>query len=217
MSQVSLDCRITVDTILGIHRLLAEDTRLSRFAGQVREVQNWIGGSAYNPCAAVYVPPPPSEVPRLLEDLAAFCNDDSLPAIAQAAVAHAQFETIHPFVDGNGRVGRALIHAVLRRRGIAPWVVPPLSLILATLTEDYIAGLTSYRYEGDPSSPDALRGLNGWIAFYAGCCSRSVADADRFEECVAAIQRGWRESIGMVRHNSTTDPWVRRSTTSRSQ
>jgi Fic family protein len=71
-------------------------------------------------------------VPALLEDLCAFCNDDSLPAIAQAAIAHAQFETIHPFIDGNGRTGRALIHVILRRRGLAPVVVPPVSLVLAT-------------------------------------------------------------------------------------
>jgi len=71
-------------------------------------------------------------VPALLHDLVAFCNDDSLPAGAQAALAHAQFEMIHPFVDGNGRTGRALIHLVLRRRGLATRVIVPVSLILAT-------------------------------------------------------------------------------------
>ena len=81
---------------------------------------------------------------------AAFCNDDSLPAVVQAAVAHAQFETIHPFVDGNGRTSRALIHLILRRRGVASRMVPPVSLILATLSTDYITGLTAYRYAGDP-------------------------------------------------------------------
>ncbi|MDP2182051.1 MAG: Fic family protein [Actinomycetota bacterium] len=197
--------RITVETILGIHERLLANTDLARFAGQVRDVQNWIGGSAYNPCAAAYVPPPPSEVPALLADLAEFCNDDSLPAVAQAAVAHAQFETIHPFVDGNGRTGRALIHLILRRRGLAPRVVAPVSLVLATLAVDYMSALTTYRYDGEPTSADALRGLNRWIALFSGCCTRSVRDAGVFGQRVLAIQAEWRERLGAVRRGSSAD------------
>ena len=86
------------------------------------------------------MPPPPDAVARLLDDLLAFCNDGSLLALVQAAIAHAQFETIHPFVDGNGRTGRVLIHLVLRRRGLGLRVLPPVSLILATWSRDYVAG-----------------------------------------------------------------------------
>jgi Fic family protein len=68
-----------------------------------------------------------------VDDLCQFCNDDALPAVAQAAIAHSQFETIHPFMDGSGRTGRALIHLVLRRRGLATRVLPPISLVLAHL------------------------------------------------------------------------------------
>ena len=107
---------ITVDDILAVHRRLLERTRLEEHAGKLRTNQNWIGGSDYNPCSAAFVPPPREYVEPLLEDLCAFCNTDALPAVAQAAMAHAQFETIHPFVDGNGRTGRALIHVILRRR-----------------------------------------------------------------------------------------------------
>jgi Fic family protein len=95
-----------------------------------------------------YVPPPPETVAELIEDLCAFANTDDLPAVAQAAITHAQFETIHPFVDGNGRTGRAIIHLVLRRRGLALRVLPPVSLVLATLTKDYVGGLTASRYLG---------------------------------------------------------------------
>ena len=109
---------VTVDMLLETHRLLMAGGRLEEHGGHLRTVQNWIGGSGYNPCSAAFVPPPPEYVPYLLEDLCDFCNDDSLPALAQAALVHAQFETIHPFVDGNGRAGRALIHLVLRRRGL---------------------------------------------------------------------------------------------------
>lgn len=196
---------VTVDTIALIHRRLLEGTHLAQHAGQLRNVQNWIGGSDYNPCSAAYVPPPPEEVPRLLADLAAFCNDDGLPAVVQAAIAHAQFETIHPFVDGNGRTGRALIHLILRRRGLAPKVVPPVSLVLATLATDYIAGLTAFRHVGDPDSDAAMRGVNRWVALFAGCCTRAVADSTRYEARVRQIQDAWREKLGAVRRNSAAD------------
>jgi Fic family protein len=91
------------------------------------------------------VPPPPDRVPALLDDLVEFVNLDDLPAIAQAAIAHAQFETIHPFGDGNGRAGRCLIHVILGRRRVAPRFVPPVSVVLATNARQYIAGLTDFR------------------------------------------------------------------------
>jgi len=97
----------------------------------IRSEQNWIGGAASSPRDAEFVPPPPELVPDLLDDLCAFCNREDVPASVQAGIAHAQFETIHPFADGNGRVGRALIHVVLRRRALAPRYVPPVSLVLA--------------------------------------------------------------------------------------
>jgi len=196
---------ITVDTILRIHAALLANTPLEQHGGTVRIEQNWVGGSAYNPCSAAFVPPPPALVRGLLADLAEFCNTDSLPAVAQAAVAHAQFETIHPFIDGNGRAGRALIHLILRRRGIAPHVVPPISLILATLATDYVAGLTAFRYVGEPESPEAADGLNRWVALFAGCCTRAVSDAMIYEERIREIQRRWRDKVGTVRRNSTLD------------
>jgi len=119
------------------------------------------------PCSAAFVPPPPELVPGLIEDLCVICNDDSLPAVAQAALAHAQFETIHPFADGNGRTGRGLIHLVLRRRELATRVLPPISLILATWAKDYIDGLTATRYSGPASGEAAHAGLNRWIGTFA--------------------------------------------------
>ena len=144
---------ITVDHILEIHRRLLADTPLAAHAGVLRAEQNWIGGNRFNPCGAAFVPPPSEDVRGLLEDLCAFCNDDPLPAVAQAAVAHAQFETIHPFADGNGRTGRALIHVVLRRRGLAPRVLAPVSLILATWSREYVEALDATRHVGDPGAP----------------------------------------------------------------
>ena len=200
---------ISVEIVLEAHRRLLAGTRLEEHGGRIRTVQNWIGGSDYNPCAAAFVPPPHELVGELLSDLTAFCNDDSLPAVAQAAIAHAQFETIHPFVDGNGRAGRALIHLVLRRRGLAPRILPPVSLILATWPRDYVAGLTGTRYEGAPDSEEAHAGINRWIALFASACRRSAEDARRFEEQLRALQDSWRERLGSVRRGSAADLLVR--------
>ncbi|MGH7736925.1 MAG: Fic family protein [Candidatus Tyrphobacter sp.] len=196
---------ITIDVLLEIHRRLLAATHLSEHAGKVRTIQNWIGKSAYNPCGAAFVPPPPDRVEPLLEDLCAFCNEDQLPAVAQAAIAHAQFETIHPFVDGNGRVGRALIHLVLRRRGLAERALPPISLVLATRANDYIGGLIATRYEGPPDGKAAHDGLNRWVGRFASAAQRSVLDATTFEGRVDKLEESWRERLGTVRRGSAAD------------
>lgn len=201
---------ITVELLLEVHRRLVVETHLEPYAGQLRGVQNWIGGNSYNPCSAAYVPPPPEEVEKLFEDLCAFCNTDELPAVAQAAIAHAQFETIHPFVDGNGRTGRALIHLVLRERGLARHVLPPVSLVLATAARSYIDGLTRFRYIGSPNSRKATSGVNEWIAHFAGACTRCVSDANAFQAQATLLETQWRERLGRIRANSATDLLLRR-------
>jgi Fic family protein len=188
--------------ILKIHERLLRDTHLDRYAGKARQEQNWIGGSSHNPCSAAFIPPPPEYVPKLLEDICDFSSEDRLPALAQAAIAHAQFETIHPFVDGNGRVGRALIHTILKRRGVASRVVPPVSLVLATWSSDYIAALTATRCVGGPTDPAAVRGYNDWIALFANAVSRAVSDAETYEETVREIQGEWRRAVGKLRSDS---------------
>jgi Fic family protein len=196
---------ITVDHLLEAHHRLLAGTRLHEYGGMIREEQNWIGGSSFNPCAASYVPPPPEMVRDLMDDLCAFCNADDLPTVVQAAMAHAQFETIHPFIDGNGRIGRALIHLVLRRRGLAVRVLPPISLILATWSDDYVAGLTATRYRGRPTSDTAVAGTNQWVALFATACRRAIEDAETFEQRVSMLQGRWRERLGRVRAKSAAD------------
>ncbi|HEY8202714.1 MAG TPA: Fic family protein [Actinomycetota bacterium] len=196
---------ITVDGILECHRRLLGGSGLSEHAGRIRTVQNWIGGSSFNPCSAAYVPPPPGFLEDLLADLCAFANEETLPALAQAAIVHAQFETIHPFIDGNGRTGRVLIHAVLRRRGLAPRILPPVSLVLATWSDSYVGGLTATRYRGSPESAAAHDGLNRWIALFAAASRRAVDDAAAFEQRVGAIQAQWRRALGPVRAGSAVE------------
>jgi Fic family protein len=140
-----------------------------------------------------------------MADLCAFCTSEPLPAVAQAAIAHAQFETIHPFADGNGRTGRALIQLVLWRRGLATRVMPPISLVLATRAQDYVDGLTATRYRGPATGKDAQAALNLWVGRFAGACQRSVSDAASFEIRIQQIQSEWRTQLGRVRANSAAD------------
>jgi len=205
----AVDSEIRLDHLLETHRRLLAGSRLATSGGQIRDVQNWIGGSSYNPCSAVFVPPPPEMVRELLVDLCAFCNDEALPAVVQAALAHAQFETIHPFVDGNGRTGRALVHLILRRRGLAPRIVPPVSLVLATWSSDYVDALQDTRYRGAPDAPEARSGLDRWVGLFATACRRAVSDAEAFDARVRELEDSWRARVAPVRANSATDLLLR--------
>jgi Fic family protein len=138
--------RFNKEAILSAHKtLLIEDANETRFAGAFRQVQNWIGGSNHSPYLADYVPPPPELVHEYMDDLVSFLNRDDLPAVAQAAIGHAQFESIHPFTDGNGRIGRAIINAVFRRRGVSRRVVTPVAAALVANQSQYFRTLIDYR------------------------------------------------------------------------
>ena len=117
---------ISVEQIKAIHRPLIEPTGAS-FGGELRDEQVWVGGTAYSPHGALFVPPSPARVEGCLEDLVAFVGRDDVSPIAKAAVAHAQFETIHPFIDGNGRTGRVLLHRILRSEGVLTRTTLPVS------------------------------------------------------------------------------------------
>ncbi|MFD3705245.1 Fic family protein [Nocardia sp. NPDC058658] len=199
---VSRGQEITAEVLTDVHRRLMVGTNLVSHGGRYREQQNWIGGSSYNPRSAAYVPPPSGYVEELMADLIAFVNTDDLPAVAQAAIAHAQFETIHPFVDGNGRAGRVLIHLVLRRRGLSERVIAPVSLVLATATRSYIDGLTVFRHLGPPDTAAAMEGVNAWIGRFAAACTQAVADAAVFEARTSALLTRWRERVAPLRADS---------------
>ncbi|HEY6001564.1 MAG TPA: Fic family protein [Anaeromyxobacter sp.] len=184
--------------VLEIHRVLMLATTTPKIAGELRDRQNWIGGNAYNPGRADFVPPPPERVRDLMDDLVAFMNRTDLPPVVQAAIAHAQFETIHPFADGNGRVGRALIHVVLRRRGLAPRYVPPVSLVLAADAKAYVAGLTAFR-EDRPAD---------WILLFARAIERAAAKASELALRLAELQERWRERAGHPRRHSSAEALI---------
>ncbi len=184
VEEATAGAALAVENILAIHRALLERASPA-IAGLLRNGQNWVGGNDYNPCGADFVPPPAEEVPALLADLAAFCADESLPPLVQVALAHAQFETIHPFADGNGRTGRALVQVILRRRGLAPSYVPPISVILAASRETYVHGLTSFR-EG--------RELE-WIEAFAAAAAQAALLASDYLGEARRLQGRWREQL----------------------
>lgn len=196
---------LTPDLLLEAHALLMRGTRMESHAGSFRDRQNWIGGSEFNPCSAEFVPPPPAPVEDLVEDLCEFCLREDLPPVAQAAIAHARFETIHPFFDGNGRIGRAIIHAILRRRGLAPRFVPPISLVLATIPGEYVRGLTATRQVGRADSRKAREGENLWLGIFAAATTRAVNDARSYDARVGKVQEQWRRRLGRVRKSSAID------------
>ena len=185
MDAATADCPFTAADIADIHRRVMAHAPNRHIAGQVRTVQNWIGGNDYNPCGADFVPPPPEHVHSLLEDLTDAVNLEDLPPLVQAALVHAQFETIHPFEDGNGRTGRALVQVMLRRRGIAPAYVPPVSVILAAERDAYIAGLGEFRF-GDPVR---------WVATFAAAAARAATLAARYLDAVHDLQAEWRRLL----------------------
>jgi len=175
----------SVENIVDIHRMLMASAPNHHVAGVIRTEQNWIGGNNYNPCGADFVPPTPEDLSRLLADLCQVINEEDLPPVVQAGLVHAQFETIHPFHDGNGRTGRALIHVVLRRRGMTPQYVPPISIVLASSKDRYIEGLLNFR-EGD---------VAGWLTTFAAAATQSAKLANVYLGEVEFLQKEWREML----------------------
>jgi Fic family protein len=184
------DQRFTVESIEAIHREIAVVPPLDRIAGQIRDEPNWIGG--VDPSSAEYVGPPAKHVRPLLEDVCRFIERDDISPVAQAAIAHAQFETIHPFGDGNGRVGRCLIQAIFRRRGMAPSYVPPVSIVLGAKKDVYISGIEAFRTDA----------VDSWVAYFARATELAALQARVFSEEVEALQSDWRAVLAPISADS---------------
>lgn len=186
----------SVEAMARIHEALAIAPPLDRIAGQIREEASWIGGSS--PLDAEFVGPPYEDVRPLLEDLCEFMDRDDVGAIPQAAIAHAQFELIHPFGDGNGRVGRCLIQVILRRRGLTPRYAPPISLVLGANKDAYIAGIHEFR-QGK---------LDVWVDYFSAAVERASLQAKRFSAAVGELQERWREMVQPARADSAVFPLI---------
>lgn len=190
---------ITRSAILEAHRLLMAPDPHADGPGALRGVQNWIGGSDYSPIGALYIPPPPELVADLMDDLLAFAQRTDLPILAQAAIAHAQFESIHPFPDGNGRIGRALLSAILRYRGLTRRITVPLASAMLADTDDYFARLAAYR--------------TGAVEQFVGYVARGTLHAGEAAEesarRLAGLPDRWR-AIARPRANSADEALLAR-------
>ena len=181
---IALADRIDGDAILAMHAALVGSSDPD-IAGRWRDQQVWIGGGNLGPHGAAFVPPQHARVPAAIADLAAFIDRDDVPVLAHAALAHAQFETIHPFPDGNGRTGRALVHAQLRAKTLIRNVTVPVSAGLLTDVEGYFAALTSYR-QGDPIAI---------IEAFAAAALQAVANGRELIDDLRAIREDWQERV----------------------
>jgi Fic family protein len=141
---VSLSQNIDPQAIIQMHRALLEGSS-PEIVGSWRSEQVWIGGTSFSPHNADFVPPAHQRVPGAIEDLLKFANRVDINPVALIALAHAQFETIHPFEDGNGRTGRAIVQAMLRAANLTRNVTVPVSAGLLSNTETYFDALQKYR------------------------------------------------------------------------
>jgi Fic family protein len=162
---------ISVQLLCDAHRLLLDGARgAGKQPGELRRSQNWIGGT--RPGNALFVPPPPDRVAELLADMERFIHDTAtdLPPMVKVALIHAQFETIHPFLDGNGRIGRLLITALFEHWGM---LTEPLLYVSAYLKQhqaEYYRRLSAIRTDGDWES---------WVTFFLEGVASAAGDAEK--------------------------------------
>ena len=182
-------------TVEGIHewhrRLMGPTGRLpEEMVGAFRTAQSWIGGTS--PRTASFVPPPPGRIEDLMVDLVGFMNAEWVDPVTQAAVAHAQFETIHPYGDGNGRIGRILIGWILAHRtGVT--VPPPISVFIARDPGGYLAGLTRFR----------LGELDPWVEWLAAELQYSSEAAEGLMGRSEQLLQEWKRRTGDLRVDAT--------------
>ncbi len=187
------DTRLTHDDLHRWHRAVMEPEHTSRHTiGAYRTVQNWIGGRSDSPIGAEFVPPPPDLIPDLMNDLLRFTNERTLSPIIQAAIVHAQFETIHPYTDGNGRIGRALIYRILATRGAIRTTAPPISPVIVRDRHPYIAGLTAYR-DGQPST---------WIDTFVRILDEGCAYSLLLAAALTDLAQSWRERASDIKRSA---------------
>lgn len=151
--------------------------------GEFRRSQNWIGPAGCTLANASYVPPPPAELPSVLGAWEAFLHDRALPPLAHLALCHYQFEAIHPFLDGNGRIGRLLVTLLLVERGILPTPLLYLSAFFEATRQEYYARLLAVSERG--AWPE-------WLAYFLNGVARQAEDALSRAERINGLLAGWR-------------------------
>lgn len=181
---------ISKPALLALHGTLLGGSRPD-LAGKYRTGQAWIGGGAFSPHYAVFVPPVATRVRDDMHDWVAFTRRRDIPALAHAALAHAHFETIHPFGDGNGRTGRAIVQAMLGR-SVTLNAVAPLSVGIAANVRAYYDALNAYRH-GD---------IEPIVSVFVAAASQVGVLASQFAAELDAIQQEWAPALSRARSHS---------------
>ncbi|WP_228821474.1 Fic family protein [Nocardia cyriacigeorgica] len=181
---IELSGHLDETLVLAMHSALMSAVD-SESIGQWRTEQVWIGGDSYGPHGASFIPPHHDHVPTAMADLMSFIRRNDIPILAQAAIAHAHFETIHPFTDGNGRTGRALIHSMLRAKELTPNVTVPIAAGLLTDVNAYFSALTAYR-AGDPAPI---------VTAVAEASFAAIINARQLMSEITDIRQSWAERI----------------------
>ena len=183
---------LSVEMLHSWHALLMRNSNLDpELIGTLRPRIGWVGGSS--PLTAAYVPPPPCEIGDLIDDLIGFANERTdLDPISHTALLHAQFEAIHPYGDGNGRLGRVLISRALRRSGLTCRSTVPLSVAIARDTGGYLSGLHLFE-----------QGHTGrWIAWFAGVAKQAATITEQLTERTLRIIDTWNDRLSGLRADS---------------
>ncbi|QJU52660.1 Fic family protein [Herbiconiux sp. KACC 21604] len=188
---IALSDSLSAGAIAEMHRVLMGD-QMRHTPGEWRREAVWIGTRSNSPLGADFVAPQFERIPGLIDDVVEFSQRNDIPALVSTAVAHAQFETIHPFTDGNGRTGRALAQALLRHRGVTRNIAIPVSAGLLADVEGYHRALTAYR-NGD---------VTPIVLAFAEASLRAVANSRRLVADIDAITEGWRERLTVRRSSN---------------
>jgi Fic family protein len=185
---------LDVAQVIEIQRILLRDSA-ARLTGNFRDEQVWVGGDAYSPHGATHVAPHHELVPAAVDDLVRFANRQDLGALAHIAVTHAQFETIHPFPDGNGRTGRVVVQRMLRNAGLTRHTILPLSAGLLTDTGRYFESLNTYR----------TGAVEPIVSMFVDAAFSSLDNANRLAQDLVAVRNSWNEAVS-ARADSTVWP-----------
>ncbi len=195
LDQAESQTETSLADVLELHRVLLGNTSQAAIAGRLKMEQNWISDpSIRTPAEAFYVPPPPDLAPALMDDLLEYVSSSDHDPLLAACVAHAQFEAIHPFDDGNGRTGRALMHLMLRRRGATGRLPVPFSAALEARRRFYFMALNAHHiYVGESDHPDRSRALAGWLEMWCDAVEVACQAAEAVADAMGAVIARWED------------------------
>lgn len=183
--------QLTIDALHQWHTSLMQHSSLNdSMIGSFRRAPGWIGGTS--PLDAAFVPAPADRIEALMADLVEFANSDRFDAVTQAALVHGQFETIHPYGDGNGRLGRILIGWVLRHRNVVQRLPPPMSVLIGRDPGGYLSGLHLFREDS----------LSAWIRWFANIADSAATQSDKMISAVEALLTAWVTSLEDIRQDA---------------